>query len=76
MCAKLARFVQNGHGSYKTFAFSVQSGRVSYKLLLSFVENFEHRKKKLNWQIDFDNKTAAYIRPRVIAHVGSKLIMT
>ena len=27
VCTKLACFVQNGHGSYKTFPFSVQSGR-------------------------------------------------
>ena len=47
VCTKLACFVQNGHGSYKTFPFSVQSGRGSCKLLTSFVESFEHRKKKL-----------------------------
>ena len=60
VCTKLACFVQNGHGSYKTFPFSVQSGRGSYKLLTSFVESFGHREKKLESYSDFDTKTAPY----------------
>ena len=28
------------------------------------------------WKVNFDTKTAPYIRPRVVANVSSKLMMT